>query len=180
MIRLNGRILKASASTLLVFGASCANGDAPAADADAEAAAGSGAMESATPAGDPMPVDATVLLNPNDVEGVALAGAGLTQEQVDAVLAARPFADMTELDALLAESTDAVAREDLYEHIWIPIDLNTASEEEILLIPGVGDRMAHEFEEYRPYRAIEQFRREIGKYVDEQEVARLERYVEIR
>ena len=37
--------------------------------------------------------------------------------------------------------------------------------------------MLHEFKEYRPYRAIEQFRREIGKYVDEQEVARLERYV---
>jgi hypothetical protein len=40
--------------------------------------------------------------------------------------------------------------------------------------------MQHEFEEYRPYRGIEQFRREIGKYVDSAEVARLERYVTIR
>ena len=40
--------------------------------------------------------------------------------------------------------------------------------------------MAHEFEEYRPYTSMEQFRREIGKYVNEDEVARLERYVEIR
>ena len=48
---------------------------------------------------------------------------------------------------------------------------------DILLIPGVGGRMAHEFEEYRPYSNIEQFRREIGKYVDEAEVARLEQYV---
>ena len=40
--------------------------------------------------------------------------------------------------------------------------------------------MAHEFEEYRPYTSLEQFRREIGKYVDDEEVARLERYVEIR
>ena len=39
--------------------------------------------------------------------------------------------------------------------------------------------MRHEFEEYRPYRAIEQFRREMGKYVDPAEVARLERYVTI-
>ena len=37
--------------------------------------------------------------------------------------------------------------------------------------------MAHEFEEYRPYTDLDQFRREIGKYVDEGEVARLERYV---
>ena len=62
----------------------------------------------------------------------------------------------------------------------MPLDLNSASEEEILLIPGVGDRIANEFEEYRPYDAIERFGREIGKYVDEVEVARLERYVTIR
>jgi hypothetical protein len=40
--------------------------------------------------------------------------------------------------------------------------------------------MQHEFEEYRPYQSIEKFRREIGKYVNPQEVARLERYVTIR
>ena len=40
--------------------------------------------------------------------------------------------------------------------------------------------MLHEFDEYRPYEAIAQFRREMGKYVDEDEVARMERYVEIR
>jgi len=66
------------------------------------------------------------------------------------------------------------------QYVFVPIDLNTAIEEEILAIPGVGKRMAHEFEEYRPYSSMEQFRREIGKYVDDGEVARLERYVEIR
>jgi hypothetical protein len=40
--------------------------------------------------------------------------------------------------------------------------------------------MRHEFEEYRPYRDLAQFRREIGKYVDDAEVARLEKYVTIR
>jgi hypothetical protein len=40
--------------------------------------------------------------------------------------------------------------------------------------------MRHEFEEYRPYTSIAQFRREIGKYVDSTEVARLERYVMVR
>jgi len=40
--------------------------------------------------------------------------------------------------------------------------------------------MRHEFEEYRPYTSIEQFRREIGKYVDKAEVARLEKYVMIK
>ena len=46
-----------------------------------------------------------------------------------------------------------------------------------MLIPGMTSRMAHEFEEYRPYSSLEQFRREIGKYVDTTEVARLEQYV---
>lgn len=73
---------------------------------------------------------------------------------------------------------DEVAR--LEQYTFIPIDLNTASDEDILSIPGVGQRMLHEFKEYRPYRSIEQFRREIGKYVNEREVARLERYVTIK
>ena len=60
------------------------------------------------------------------------------------------------------------------------INLNTASDEEILSIPGMGPRMLHEFKEYRPYTSMEQFRREIGKYVDKAEVARLEQYVTIK
>ncbi|HMF88498.1 MAG TPA: hypothetical protein VK575_10505, partial [Gemmatimonadaceae bacterium] len=62
----------------------------------------------------------------------------------------------------------------------VPVNLNTASDADILSIPGVGQRMLHEFKEYRPYRNIEQFRREIGKYVDKAEVARLEQYIVIK
>ncbi len=73
---------------------------------------------------------------------------------------------------------DEVAR--LEQFVFVPVDLNTASDEDILSIPNLGNRMLHEFKEYRPYRQIEQFRREIGKYVDDDEVARLERYVTIK
>ena len=41
----------------------------------------------------------------------------------------------------------------------------------------MSDRMVHEFLEYRPYEDINEFDREIGKYVDEAEVARFRRYV---
>ncbi|HEU4595175.1 MAG TPA: hypothetical protein VFS10_08380 [Pyrinomonadaceae bacterium] len=58
------------------------------------------------------------------------------------------------------------------------LNLNTASEAEFMAaIPGFGKRMAHEFEEYRPYRSVQQFRREIGKYVDAAQVAEYEKYV---
>jgi DNA uptake protein ComE-like DNA-binding protein len=69
---------------------------------------------------------------------------------------------------------DEVAR--LEQYVFVPMDLNTASSEDLASIPGVGDRMVHEFEEYRPYVDMAQFRREMGKYVDDDEVARLERY----
>jgi DNA uptake protein ComE-like DNA-binding protein len=58
------------------------------------------------------------------------------------------------------------------------VNLNTASDEEFAAaIPGLGNRMVREFMEYRPYISIQQFRQEIGKYVDEAQVAAYESYV---
>lgn len=37
--------------------------------------------------------------------------------------------------------------------------------------------MVHEFEEYRPYKSIQQFRREIGKYVDANQLAEYEKHI---
>jgi DNA uptake protein ComE-like DNA-binding protein len=54
---------------------------------------------------------------------------------------------------------------------------NAASSDFLTTIPGLGNRMVHEFEEYRPYRSIQQFRREIGKYVDPAQVAEYEKYI---
>jgi hypothetical protein len=41
----------------------------------------------------------------------------------------------------------------------------------------MGNRMVREFEEYRPYISIRQFRQEIGKYVSQEQVAEYEKYV---
>ena len=58
------------------------------------------------------------------------------------------------------------------------VNINTASEADLLrAIPGLGNRMVHEFEEYRPYKSIFQFRKEIGKYVDQAQVAEYEKYI---
>ena len=70
---------------------------------------------------------------------------------------------------------DELAR--LEQYVFVPINLNTATDEEMMTIPGVGARMVREFKEYRPWKSAEQFRKEIGKYVNQKEVARLERYV---
>jgi radical SAM superfamily enzyme with C-terminal helix-hairpin-helix motif len=77
----------------------------------------------------------------------------------------------------LAKTINEDQLEVLYGSLFVPLKLNSAADADIQLIPGVGRRMAHEFEEYRPYTSMEQFRREIGKYVDAEEVARYEQYV---
>ena len=58
------------------------------------------------------------------------------------------------------------------------LNLNIVTGDELLAtIPGFGNRMVREFQEYRPYISIQQFRQEIGKYVDDAQVAEYERYV---
>ena len=122
------------------------------------------------------------LTDPNTASEADLAALpGLDSATVALIVEQRPFETMLPLDSLLSESVDSVARDSLYRQMFIPLNLDSASREEILLIPGVGDRMAHEFEEYRPYEGgMAEFRQEIGKYVDDAEVARLEQYVTVR
>jgi len=96
---------------------------------------------------------------------------------VKGIVERRPFANMMDLNKFLSQSLDGKQLSELYTKMFLPINLNKATREEIMLIPGMGNRMVREFIEYRPYTAITQFRKEIGKYVDDKEVARLEQYV---
>lgn len=58
------------------------------------------------------------------------------------------------------------------------LNLNQVTSDELLAtIPGFSNRMVREFLEYRPYVSIRQFRQEIGKYVDDAQVAEWEKYV---
>jgi DNA uptake protein ComE-like DNA-binding protein len=110
------------------------------------------------------------VLNPNLAEKSELTALdGVTDEIADKIIAARPISSNAELADVIGE---AVRHE-----LFLPVNLNTASEDELKLVPGINGKMVHEFEEYRPYKSIEHFQREIGKYVDEDEVARYEQYV---
>ena len=121
------------------------------------------------------------LLNPNLASAEELAGVpGLNSAAVEEILAGRPFLSMLAFHEIVEEHVSGSAYDQVYGALWIPIDLNDVTNEEILLIPGVGNRMLHEFEEYRPYIALLQFHREIGKYVDDDELASLAQYVYVR
>ena len=101
----------------------------------------------------------------------------LTPALAKGIVSRRPFASITELDALLGQTLSAEQRTAVYSRLFVHLNLNTATREQILLIPNAGNRMVREFQEYRPYKALAQFDREIGKYVDDTELARLEQYV---
>jgi DNA uptake protein ComE-like DNA-binding protein len=101
----------------------------------------------------------------------------ITPALARSILERRPFLTIEDLDVLVGQSLTREQRAEVYRRLFVQINLNTASDAEVLLIPGLGTGMLEEFKEYRPYRALAQFRRDIGKYADQEELARLEQYV---
>jgi len=119
------------------------------------------------------------LIDPNIApEKELLALPHLTPAIVKSLLDRRPFANVTELNAfLLEQKLTPQQTAEIYGKAFIHVNLNTGTREEILLIPGAGQRMAREFAEYRPWRTWGQFDKEISKYVGQPETDRLKRYV---
>src|SRR5215210_917767 len=110
-------------------------------------------------------------------EQLLLTAPNMTPAIVKALLAARPFGSITELNTfLLGQKLTQEQANQFYTKAFVHINLNTAGRDEILLVPGAGPRMAREFAEYRPWKTWAQFEKEIGKYVDAKETARLAQY----
>ncbi|MCC7043977.1 MAG: hypothetical protein IT183_08945 [Acidobacteria bacterium] len=102
----------------------------------------------------------------------------MTPAIAKAFVAARPFPTIVEANAfLLGQKLTQAQISALYERAFVHLNLNTATGPEIMLVPRIAKRMTREFEEYRPWVNFAQFDREIGKYVDAAEVARLKQYV---
>jgi DNA uptake protein ComE-like DNA-binding protein len=166
---------------LLVALTACSPSESDTAQSGATGSAAGAPAGASETAAAPAPTSGAFLSPDSAARDQLLAIPGMNAATADALVAGRPYQNMTAVDRVLAQGNlSEQQRDTIYTRLWKPIDLNSATREEILLIPGVGPRMQHEFEEYRPYRSMEQFRREIGKYVNAQEVARLERYVTIR
>jgi DNA uptake protein ComE-like DNA-binding protein len=91
----------------------------------------------------------------------------------------RPWKSWAQFDKEIGKYVGAGATAKLAQYCFIPVNLNTATDEEILSIPGAGPRMVREFKEYRPWKSLAQFDKEIGKYVGAKETERLKRYVVI-
>lgn len=103
---------------------------------------------------------------------------GITPAIAKAMVAKRPFASITDANAfLLSQGLTQDQVNAVYAKAFVHLNLNTATREEILLVPGAGTRMTREFPEYRPWKTWAQFDREIGKYVGQEATDRLKQYV---
>lgn len=70
------------------------------------------------------------------------------------MVAARPFDSVLALNAfLLGQKLTQEQANAFYQKGFIHINLNTATADEIVLVPGAGKRMAREFAEYRPWKS---------------------------
>jgi DNA uptake protein ComE-like DNA-binding protein len=91
----------------------------------------------------------------------------------------RPWRTWAQFDKEISKYVGQAETDRLKQYVFIPVNLNTGTDTDILSIPGAGQRMLREFKEYRPWKTKEQFEKEIGKYVGAKEVARFWRYVVI-
>lgn len=102
----------------------------------------------------------------------------MTAALAKTIIEKRTYANVTELGAVLSPTITAAQLPAVYGKLFVHINLNTATDDEIRAIPAANPRQVlREFKEYRPYKSLTDFHREMRKYWDETEVARLEQYV---
>jgi DNA uptake protein ComE-like DNA-binding protein len=164
----------ATAAAVLTL-AACSQRDDRAGETTAEATP---AAEATSTAEAGATAQAGGVLDANTATEEQLAGAsGMTPEAAKAIVAGRPYKTVVDLNTKLRASLSEQQAGTVLSSVFVPVNLNTATEEEIKLIPGMTEKMVHEFLEYRPYEDMAEFDREIGKYVNAAEVARFRRYV---
>ena len=92
----------------------------------------------------------------------------------------RPWVNFAQFDKEIGKYVDQAEVTRLKQYVFIPLDLNAATDEQFKTIPNLPAKMIREFNEYRPWKTKAQFDKEIGKYVDAKEVARLWRFMVIK
>lgn len=120
------------------------------------------------------------LIDPNTASEAELSAVpGLSDAAAAAIVAGRPFSRPTALHAVIGDGLSEDDQRAIYSALFVTVGLNSGAEDDYKLIPSTlsPGKLAHEFEEYRPYESMDQFQREMAKYVSEEEVASLTRYV---
>ncbi len=107
---------------------------------------------------------------------------GMDARKLGAIKAGRPWATFAAFTAAMTSASSAAEAARLEQYLFIPIELNTFTESIMDSFASIGvgtSRWKREFAEYRPWRDMAQFERDIGKYLRARptELQRLARYV---
>jgi DNA uptake protein ComE-like DNA-binding protein len=109
----------------------------------------------------------------SEQELAAIPGVG--PKIVKELLEYRPYTSKEQFETELGKYLSADELAALEQHITLGlVNINTASKEDLVKVPGIGDKISKEIEEYRPYTSWAQFEAELGKYLSPEEVQALE------
>jgi hypothetical protein len=119
------------------------------------------------------------LVEPNvAADTVILALPHVTPVFLDALKKARPILSATVLDSVAAASSLSKAqRTTLYEKMFVHVDLNRGTDDELLLIPGMTPALVTAIKAGRPWKSFDQVHTELSKTVSHPDVARIEQYL---
>jgi DNA uptake protein ComE-like DNA-binding protein len=92
----------------------------------------------------------------------------------------RPWKNWTQFDKEIGKYVGQQETDRFKQYMFIPINVNIASEDLLLTIPGITPDVMQAFKKSRPWKTKDQFEKEIGKNVGPKEAARLWRYVVIQ
>lgn len=107
---------------------------------------------------------------------------GMDARKLAAVKSGRPYKTFASFTDAVTKASNGAEATRIEQYVFIPIELNTWTPDIMDSFAGIGvgtRQWKREFEEYRPWTSMEQFEREIGKYLRNRptELKRLERYV---
>lgn len=110
---------------------------------------------------------------------------GMDAKKLAAVKGSRPWASFEQFQAEITKATSAAEAARLEQYLFIPVELNSWTDPIMDSFAGIGvgtRQWKREFAEYRPWTSMEQFDREIAKYLRARptELQRLKRYVYIK
>lgn len=92
----------------------------------------------------------------------------------------RPWKTFEQFDREIGKYVGAAETNRIKQYVFIPMNLNAATDDQFRTIPNLPGNMIREFNEYKPWKTKEQFDREISKYVGAKETARLWRFLVIQ
>ena len=109
---------------------------------------------------------------------------GMDMKRLAAIKVGRPWKTFEAFGTAMAKAMPAAEVTRTEQYVFIPVELNTFTDPIMDTFAGIGvgtRQWKREFAEYRPWTSMEQFQREIAKYLRARptELKRLERYVYI-